>query len=218
MSARMKLATVDSHDAEARMKRRERIVGDLRLGGGDRGEERRLAGVGQADEPGVRDQLEAQDQRALDSRLAWIGAARRAIGRGGEMGVAEAAVAAPGDDDALSFACEIGEHRPGFVVEHLRADRNLQHHVGAASAGAVLAHAVHAGLGLEMLLVAEVDQRIEAAGAFDDDVAAPPAVAAVRAAELDEFLASEGDAAGAAVAGSNVDAGLIEELHGRSSE
>ena len=106
---------------------------------------------------------------------------------------------------------------PDLLVEDLGADRDLQDGVGAAPAGAVLAHAVHAGLGLEMLLVAEVDQRVEAAGAFDDDVAAAAAVAAVRAAELDEFLAPERDAARSAVAGANIDARLIEKFHGRSS-
>ena len=109
---------------------------------------------------------------------------------------------------------QVGEHRAGFVVEDLGADRRLQDGVGAAPAGAVPAHAVHAGLGLEMLLVAEVDQRVEAVGAFDHDVAAPAAVAAVRAAELDEFLAPERDAARPAVAGAHIDARLVEKFHG----
>ena len=113
------------------------------------------------------------------------------------------------------FLREVGEHRAGLLVDDLRADRDLQHRVGAAPAGAVLAHAVHAGLGLEMLLVAEVDQRVEAAGAFDHDVAAAAAVAAVGAAEFDEFLAPERDAARPAVARADIDAGLIEEFHAR---
>ena len=52
----------------------------------------------------------------------------------------------------------------------------------------------HAGLGLEMLLVAVVDQRVEPVDAFGPDVAAAAAVAAVRPAELDELLAPERDA------------------------
>ena len=80
---------------------------------------------------------------------------------------------------------------------------HLQHHVGALGAGAVAAHAVAAGGGLEMLLVAVVDERVEAVDAFGPDVAAAPAVAAVGAAELDELLAPEGDGAGAAVAGAD---------------
>ena len=66
-----------------------------------------------------------------------------------------------------------------------------------------------------MLLIAKVDQRVEAVGAFDHDVAAAPAVAAVRAAELDEFLAPERDRARPAVAGADIDPRLVEKLHRR---
>ena len=79
---------------------------------------------------------------------------------------------------------------------------------------AVLAHAAAAVLGLEVLLVAVVDQRVEAVDRLRDHVAALAAVAAVRAAELDELLAPERDAAVPAVAGADVDLGLVEEFHG----
>ena len=72
------IALVDLHHAEAGMQRRERIVGDLRLGGGDGGEQGRFAGVGQADEADVGDQLQPQHD-GLASRRAgrdWRGAAR----------------------------------------------------------------------------------------------------------------------------------------------
>ena len=68
-------------------------------------------------------------------------------------------------------------------------------------------------LRLEVLLVAIVEQRVEVRHAFEDDVAAFAAVAAVRSAELDVFLAAEADAAIAAVTGAHIDLGLIEELH-----
>ncbi len=129
------------------------------------------------------------------------------------MQVAKSAVAALGDHHALARLRHIGEHRAAFLVEHLRPDRNLQHRVGAAPAGAIATHSVHAGLGLEMLLVAKVDERVEAVRAFDHDVAAAPAVPAVGAAELDEFLAPERDRARPAIAGAHIDARLIEKLH-----
>src|SRR5690606_17873432 len=49
------LAAVAAHgdDAEIGMKRRERIVGDLRLGLRDGGEKGRLTGVGQANDAGL---------------------------------------------------------------------------------------------------------------------------------------------------------------------
>ncbi len=72
------IAFVDAHHAEAGMQRGEGIVGDLRPRGGDRGEEGRLAGVGQADEAGVGDQLQAQDTACARSPAGrdWRGAAR----------------------------------------------------------------------------------------------------------------------------------------------
>jgi hypothetical protein len=59
---------------------------------------------------------------------------------------------------------------------------------------------VDAGAGLEVLLVAVVDEGVQALDGLDPDVAAAAAVAAVRAAVLDELLAPERDRAAAAVA------------------
>ena len=77
----------------------------------------------------------------------------------------------------------------------------------------VLAHAGAAILGEKVLLVPVVDQGVEAIDRFGDDVAALAAIAAVRATELDELLASERHAAVAAVAGADIDLGFVEELH-----
>ena len=67
-------------DAEIWMKGREGILGDLGLGRGNRCQEGRLSGVGQADQAGVGDQLQAQPDPALGAFLAGIGAARGAGG------------------------------------------------------------------------------------------------------------------------------------------
>ena len=85
-------------DAEVRLQRRERIVGDLRLGRRDAREEGRLAGVGQADEADIGDQLQPQpDPRLLARRgPGWRGAGARLVDDL-EMRVAEAAVAALGE-------------------------------------------------------------------------------------------------------------------------
>ena len=79
---------------------------------------------------------------------------------------------------------------------------------------AILAHAVFAALGHEVLLVAVVDQRVEAVDRLDNDVAATAAVAAGRAAELNKLLTPERDAAVAARAGPDIDLGFVEEFHG----
>ena len=129
------------------------------------------------------------------------------------MLVAEAAIAALGEPEALADLGQVADQRLVVLLEDLRAGRHLQRHVVALGAGAVAAHAVDAGLGLEMLLVAIVDQRVEAVDGLHPDVAAAPAVAAVRPAELDELLAPERHRAGAAVAGADVDLGLVEKFH-----
>ena len=214
MIGQHELAAVAVHHAELRVERGERIVGDLRLRRADRGEEGGLAGIRQADQAGVGDELQPQPDPALLAGLAGIGVARRAVGRRLEMRVAEAAVAALGQHDALADLGEVGDQRLLVFVENLRADRHLEHHVVAAGAVQVLALAGDAGLRLEVLRVAVVDQRVEAVDRLDHDVAAAAAVAAARAAVLDELLAPERDAAVAAVAGADIDLGFVEEFHG----
>src|SRR6516225_5274045 len=70
-----------------------------------------------------------------------------------------------------------------------------------------------AGLGLEVLLIAIVDQRIEAVHAFRHHIAAAPTIPAIGPAELDKFFAPERHATGPAIAGADVDLGLVEEFH-----
>ena len=207
-------ATVHSDHTELWMQRGEWIVGDLRFGRADRGKERGLAGIGQTDQPGIGDQLQAQANSPLFARLARIGVSRCAIGRRLEMCVAKAAIAALGDPHPLANVGEIRNQRLAIFFVDLRTNRDLQHDVFAVGAGAILAHTVAAALRLEMLLVAIVDQRIEAGNGLHHDVAAITTVAPIGPTELDEFLAAERYAAVPARAGRNIDLGFIEEFHG----
>src|SRR5262245_36418933 len=207
------LAAVDLDHAELGMQRRERVVGDLRLGRAHRREEGRLARVGQPNNAGVRNQLEAQPDRELLAGLAGIGMARRTVGRTLEMGVAEAALAAARDHRPLTYIGEVCEQGLAVLLVDLRAGRHLEHDIVAARAVAVLAHAAAAVLGFEMLLVAVIDERVEPVDRLYDHVAALAAVAAVRPAELNEFLAPERHAAVPAVARAHVGLGFIEEFH-----
>src|SRR5262249_37637948 len=112
-----------------------------------------------------------------------------------------------------SGPCQIGEQRRLVVGEDLRAGRDRQHEVAAAGAGARLPGAAAAILGAEMLPVAVVDQRVEVVLRGKDNVAASAAVAAVGAAELDEFLAREARRTGSAVTALQVDLALVEKFH-----
>src|SRR5438034_5433964 len=70
-------AAVDLDHAQLWMQRRERVLRNLRPGRAHRREKGRLAGVGEPDDAGIRDQLESQPNGALLARLARFGVARR---------------------------------------------------------------------------------------------------------------------------------------------
>ena len=131
------------------MERGEGIVGDLRLGRRDGREEGRLAGIGQADEAGIGDQLQAQDQPALLAFLA--GLARRGARL---VEVVKWALPKPplpplASRTLLADLGHVGDQGLAVLVEDLGAGRHFQHHVGALGAGAVLAHAVPPVLALK---------------------------------------------------------------------
>ncbi|MNL59171.1 hypothetical protein D3C87_1828750 [compost metagenome] len=74
---------------------------------------------------------------------------------------------------------------------------------------------MHAGRRAKVLGIAEVDQRVEAIGTDRHDIAAASAIAAIGAAEFDELFTVKADGAAAAIAGCNIDLGLIEKFHVR---
>src|SRR5690349_13066671 len=129
------------------------------------------------------------------------------------MRIAEAAIAAFGDGDALADFSEVGEQGLPIFFIYLRAGRHAKHDVVSIGAMAVLAHAVFAALGLEVLLIAIVDERVETIDCLDDDVTAFSAVAAIRPAELDKLLAPKRDAAISARAGCDINFRLVQEFH-----
>src|SRR3984957_11597473 len=130
------------------------------------------------------------------------------------MRVAKAAIAAFRENEFLAKRREIMDQRFAILVENLRADRHLEHDRLAVGAMAVLAHAIGALLRLEVLLVAIVDQRVQAVDDFDDDVAAAAAIAAAGSAELDILLAAKRHAAVTAIAGADIDFCLVKKFHG----
>ena len=121
------------------------------------------------------------------------------------MGVAETAVAAFGQYDALAQFGDVGDDRLTVFFHDFGADGDAQDDVFAIGAGLHPAHAALPVLGKEMLLVAKVDQRVQPVDGLDDDIAAGTAAAAIRSAEFDVFLTAEGHAAISTGAGANVD-------------
>ena len=158
MSASTNSWSLPAHDAEVRLERGERVVGDLGLGRAHRGDQRRLARVREADERGVGQQLQLEPQPALLAVLALLGEARRAPRVRQEARVAAPALPAARREPAVAVAHEVGEQ----LVVGRRHDRALGHvddEVVAALAVLLLARAVRARAGLAVRVVAEREQR-----------------------------------------------------------
>ncbi len=214
MSATTKLCSgADAHDAEVRMQGRERVVGDLRLRVRDRGDQGRLAGVRHAEQADVGQHTQLELQLLLLARPAGRLLARCTVRARLEVQVAEAAVAALGDQHLLARHEQFDDQIVGLGIADDRADRHAQHDVGGSRAELVGAAPAFAVARFVAARVTEVDQRVEVAVALRVDAAAPAAVAAVRPAERQELLAPKAHATGAAVAGRDIDGGFVDELH-----
>ena len=138
----------------------------------------------------------------------------RAVGGGLEIVVAETAIAAAGNAHAVAQFGQIGNQ--GFIVGfiNLGAGGNLEHDVIGIGPGAQTPHAMACGSDLEVLLVAIVDQRVEAIDGFHPYVAAIAAVTAIGTAHFNEFFAPERHGARAPITGAHIDFCFIKKFHG----
>jgi hypothetical protein len=108
--------------------------------------------------------------------------------------VAQAALAALGHQQALAVLGEIADDFVGLDVHDHGADWHGDSEVVAGLAVHLPAHAVLATLGLELGLVAEVDERIEVFVGHQPDATAIAAIATIGATERNELLAAEANA------------------------
>ena len=175
------------------------------------GEQRRFAGVGQADQAGLGDQPEFEFDPALLAGRARRCDARRAARRGDEVHVALAALPPCAIDRALARHHQVGEHLAAFLVEDHRARRHSHHEVAAGMAVLLLAAARFAVARDQARLVFEIEQRREPLVDLEDHVAAAAAVAAGRTAEGTILFAQERDRAVAAFAGVHEDPRFIDK-------
>src|SRR5262249_30139473 len=120
-----------------------------------------------------------------------IGAPRRPIGRALIVRVAKTAVATPQKNPPLAGTDQVSEHQAVVGIHDLGSDRDLQHEILAIRAGPLAPSAGPAVGCPEMLSIAVVDQGVEIVSHGKDDVTSLAAVPAVRAAKLDELLATK---------------------------
>ena len=205
------LAIVALERPEHGLQGRERVGRHLRVGAREAREQRRLAGVRQADEADVGEQLEVQVDAALLPGQAALGQPRRLPRRGLEARVAAPAGAAARDRDLLAGAHEVVAR--AVPLEHLRPGRDADDHRLAVGAVALRALAVPAAVGAEVRAPAEGLQVAQRVVDAQDDVTAAAAVAAVGAALGHVRLAPERQRAVAPRAGADLQVGAIGE-HG----
>ena len=216
----------DAHDAQLRLDCGERVVGDLRTRRAHDAEQRRLAGIRQADDAGVGEQFQFEFEFAAFAELAIVGEARRLPRRGREMLVAQAAAPAFGDAHLLVGDAQVGEQPPHTAVafevqldaRDQRPDGDAHDQVVAGLTGFIGSLSGLAGFGPELFLIAEVDQRPEFGIGQQQHVAAAAAVAAGRSAFGHVLLTAPRDDSVAALAGRDRDARFVDELHGLGGE
>jgi len=129
------------------------------------------------------------------------------------MHVAQAAAAALGHQQAVAMRGQIADHFVGADVHDHGADRHGDDQVFPTLAIGLAAHAILAALRLEDAVMAEIDQGVEVLVGADPHAAAITAVATVRPAQRNELLATETDAAVAAVAGDHLDFCFVYKFH-----
>src|SRR5690606_14104611 len=168
----------------------------------------------EAHQADVGDGLQFEDEFEF---LAFLTEKREAGGLaclGRECGVAQATATAVRGHEAGAGAHEVGED-PAVAVEHDGAVGDLQDEVAAVGTVAVAAGALGTVGRLGVLVEVEVEQGMDVAVDFEDDVATVASVTAVGAAERLELLAVDGGAAVAALAGADVQHHPVDEAgHG----
>ena len=202
------------HDAENRLERRERVVRDLRFRVRDAAQKRRFAGVGQARECRVDDELEPQFQVELVAGEAGLREARRLTRRRCEARVAATALPTSCGDDARVRRREVGDEPLGRV-EELCPDRNADLGVLPVRSVLLASASVPATTGLDMLDPPVGGEVAEARVYENDDVAAASTVSSVGTASRHVLLAAEAEATVAATAGLGMDVRSVVE-HRRS--
>ena len=187
------------------------VVGNLGLGPGDHAEQGGLAHVGEAHQPHVRQQLQLQQHLPDLPRQARLGEPGALAGGGGEVLVAPAAVAPPGQHEVLP-AGHIADDLLCLQIPHHRAPGYAYDQITAVLAGAPLALALPAVFGGVFPLVAEVHQGGHMGVHPQNNVPAPAAVPAVGTAGGHVFLPVEGHGPAAAVPGPDGDPGGVDKL------
>ena len=205
------LPCAKGHDAQVGRQGRERIGSDLGPGGADSGQQGRFARVGHAHKADVGDDPELEDEPPLLPGLTLFGKTGRLPHRRLKLRVAPAAAPAPGDHHPLPGFRQVGQVLARGLVLDGGAWWDLNDQIRTVPAVAVAPLAVAPVFGFVMNPVLEIHERPKALVDFEDDVAAPAAVATVGPTRRHVFLPPEAHRPVAPVSPFDVDAGCIQE-------
>ena len=168
-----------SHDAEARLKCGEGVVGYLGTRTRQRREQSRLAGIGQAHQSNVGQQLQLQNDGHLLHWLAGLGIARSLIGGRAELVVAKTAATALEQHHHLAVVGHVAHELARLgIVDHSAAG-HVDVDILAVGAMTLVATTVATMFGAYVALILQVEQRPVVVVATQIDVATASAVATV---------------------------------------
>ena len=183
-------ALAHRHDAQRRHQRGKVVVCNFRLCGADGGDEGGLAHIGEADEAHIRDELQLEGHLNVLAGHTGLCKLGDLAGGGGKVCVAVAAATAlsNGDRGVVGQVCD---NKTALCVLDHGAQRHLDDQIFGIFAVAQACAALAALRGHILAFIAEIHQSGQMIVRHKDDVAAPAAVAAVRAACGHEFFAVE---------------------------
>jgi hypothetical protein len=200
----------DAYDAEVGLESRERVVRDLGLRGGDARDERRLPGIGEADERYVGEKLQLEVEPAFLAHFALLGEAGRSQLVGEKARVAATTATTACCEETVSDVDEVRED-----VASERADESpfgdRHDKITTVATVALRPAAVRAVLGTAMWVVPEGQERHRGASRLDVDVTSRPGISAIGSSTRDVRLTPEGHRAGSTVPRFHVDLGLVDE-------
>ena len=200
------------HDAERGFEGGEGVVGKLGAGIGERADQRRLTGVGEADQTDIGEELQFQDHHHFLHGLAGLGVARCLVGGGAKLEVAQSAASAFEQHHDLSVFDDIAEIFTGFGIVGHGAGRYFNVPICAVAAVAAAFAAVAAVAGKNVAVIAQVEQGPVVAIAAAVDITPTPTIATVGAAEGLVFGAVHVHRTAAALTGATVDFDVVYEI------
>ena len=183
-------ALAHRHNAQRGHKGGKVVVCDLGLGGADGGDKGGLTHVGEADQTHVCDQLQLQGHLQILAGHTGLCKLGDLAGGGGKVCVAVAAAAALSNGDR-GVVGQICDDKAALCILDHGAQRHLDDQILGIFAVAQACAALAALRGHILAFIAEIHQGGQMIVRHKDDVAAPAAVAAVRAARGHEFFAVE---------------------------